>query len=152
MFAENEAVAYISAKFGTETYSGSSQQKVNKVMEQAKYVLKKKGDTKPFVIIIDEMDSVGIKTAGSGGSFQEVNAILTMIDDIKKDKLNIIVIGITNYPSLLDPALKRAGRLGRQIEVPYLTKEEITKMVKYLEKDMKNERVGAYKHEGNRTK
>jgi len=47
-----------------------------------------------------------------------------MIDEIKRNNLNIIVIGITNYPNVLDPALKRAGRLGRQIEVPYLTKNK----------------------------
>lgn len=104
------------------------------------------------MIIIDEMDSVGVKHPGSGGSSQEVNAILTMIDEIKSQELNIIVIGITNYPEVLDSALKRAGRLGRQIKVPYLTKEEIKKMVNYLEKDMKKAQSGALKYEGNRSK
>jgi ATP-dependent 26S proteasome regulatory subunit len=71
---------------------------------------------------------------------------------IKRDNLNIIVIGITNYPGMLDPALKRAGRLGRQIKVPYLTKEEITKMVNYLKKDMQKEQVGSLKSEENKPK
>jgi SpoVK/Ycf46/Vps4 family AAA+-type ATPase len=153
MFAKNESLRYIFAKFGTETFSGSAQQKVNKVMKQARNLLEKNGGSKPVVIIIDEMDSVGIKNPlMSGGSTQEVNAVLTMIDEIKHDNLNIIVIGITNYPEMLDPALKRAGRLGRQIKVPYLTKEEITKMVNYLEKDMKKEQVGSPKSEENKSK
>jgi SpoVK/Ycf46/Vps4 family AAA+-type ATPase len=152
IFAHNEALAHTFAKFGTEKYSGTSQMKVNETIEEAKGLLNRYGNSKPVVIIIDEMDSVGVKTPMSGGSTQEVNAILTMIDDIKKDNLNIIVIGITNYPEVLDPALKRAGRLGRQIDIPYLTKEEITKMVNYLEKDMKKEQVGSLKYEGNRSK
>jgi transitional endoplasmic reticulum ATPase len=152
MFAINESLGYIFAKFGTETFSGSSQQKVNKVMEQAQNLLKKNQEDKPVIVIIDEMDSVGVKDSMHGGSTQEVNAILTMIDEIKRDKLNIIVIGITNYPDVLDPALKRAGRLGRQIEIPFLTKEEITKMVNYLEKDMKKEQVGSLKSESNKLK
>ncbi|CAG8435226.1 5939_t:CDS:2 [Ambispora gerdemannii] len=139
MFAKNESLGYIFAKFGTETYTGSSQQKVNGVMEQAQSLLEQNGQDKPVVIIIDEIDSVGVKDPLSRSSTQEVNTILTMIDDIKRDNLNIIVIGITNYPGVLDPALKRTGRLGRQIKVPYLAKEEITKMVNYLEKDMKKE-------------
>ncbi|MCE8163976.1 MAG: AAA family ATPase [Candidatus Moeniiplasma glomeromycotorum] len=152
IFAINESQGYIFAKFGTETYSGSSQQKVNKVMAAARNSLEQNGSDKPIVIIIDEMDSVGVKNQMSGGSTQEVNAILTAIDDIKRDKLNIIIIGITNYPDVLDDAIKRAGRLGRQIKVSWLTKEEITKMVNYLEKDMKKPESGALKYEGNRPK
>ncbi|CAI2177481.1 407_t:CDS:2, partial [Funneliformis geosporum] len=151
MFARNESLSYINANFGFELYVGSNQVKVNKVMEHAEYLLKLKGNEKPVVIIIDEIDSIGTKSDISHSSKQEVNALLTMIDNIKSKKLNIIVIGITNYPDALDSALKRAGRLGRQIEVPYLTREEITKMVKCLESDMKKDKEGSYKHEGNKS-
>ncbi|CAJ0919119.1 490_t:CDS:10 [Entrophospora sp. SA101] len=149
-FGENEARAYIFAEFGTETYAGSAKQKMNKVFAEAEYILTMKGQDKPVVIIIDEIDSVGIKDPLSGGaSVSETNGILTMIDRIKEKGLNIIVIGITNYPNVLEPALTRTGRLGRQISIPYPTKEEINKMVNYLEKDIKKEKTGAYKYEGN---
>lgn len=152
MFGINEGLTYIFAEFGFENLAGSNQVKINKTMKEAEELLKKNGNAKPVVIIIDEIDSIGTKYEYSHSSKQEVNALLTMIDKIKQQNLNVIVIGITNYPDVLDPALKRAGRLGRQIEVPYLTKKEITKMVKTLEKTLKEEKNGSLKSEENKPK
>ncbi|CAG8588326.1 10037_t:CDS:2 [Paraglomus occultum] len=93
-------------------------------------------------MVIDELDSVGIKdlSPGNSSSRDEVDGLLKMFDEINNKKLNIIVIGITNYPEALDPALVRPGRLGRRIEVGYPTDEEIDKLMDYLEKEMKGER------------
>jgi SpoVK/Ycf46/Vps4 family AAA+-type ATPase len=124
-----------------------------KVMDEAKIALTKEKNGRPVVIVIDEIDSVAIKNpVYSPSSMDEVNGILTMIDNVKRDNQNIIFIGITNYPHVLDPALKRSGRLGRQIEIPYPTKEEVAKMFGYLEKEIKGEKKDAYKYEGNKEK
>ena len=66
---------------------------------------------------MDELDSFGMKdTSGHHQhTLQEVNGVLRMFDDIHDKNLNIVLIGITNYPALLDQALVRVGRFA---EVP----------------------------------
>jgi len=95
---------------------------------------------------------VGIKdlSAENSSSRDEVNGLLRMFDEINNNNLNIIVIGITNYPEALDPALVRPGRLGRKIEVGYPTEEEMEKLFDYLEREMKGKR--GYKFSGNQDK
>ena len=97
---------------------------------------------KPVVLVVDELDSVGIKDvrAENSSSRDEVNGLLRLFDDINSEKLNIIVIGITNYPEALDDALVRSGRFGRKIEVGYPTDEEMDKLLDFLEMEMKSER------------
>ncbi|CAG8832410.1 33618_t:CDS:2, partial [Racocetra persica] len=128
-FCENEALRYAFVKFDT-------------VEENRQKRLGIKEKIKPVVMVIDELDSVGIKdtNANNSSSRDEVNGLLTMFDDINREKLNIIVIGITNYPEALDDALVRAGRFGRKIEVGYPTDEEMDKLFDFLEKEMKSER------------
>ena len=153
MFGKNEAVAYTFADVGTKKYAGSAKIAVTKIFLQAKSILKQKGDAKPVVIIIDEIDSVGIKNPElSPASTEEVNAILTMIDEIEREKLNIVVIGITNYPEKIDDALVRSGRLGERVGVVYPTNDEMEKMVKSLEKEVSTGKFGSYKYLGNKQK
>jgi hypothetical protein len=161
-FAENEALRYASVKFDTVLWKGSSIAKQQIALSQAKNILRNeearqkrlgiKEKIKPVVIIIDELDSVGIKdlSPSNSSSRDEVNGLLRMFDEINNNKLNIIVIGITNYPEALDSALVRAGRLGRRIEVGYPTDEEMDKLMDYLEKEMKGER--GYKFVDNKDK
>lgn len=98
------------------------------------------------MIILDEIDSVGIKSFSKHDSRnEETNGILNMIDKIEREKLDIIVIGITNYPEKLEPALVRSGRLSNKIEFSFPTEEELGIMVDYLrqisEKSYKSDRV-----------
>jgi cell division protease FtsH len=72
------------------------------------------------IIFIDEIDAIGRKRSDSvGGSNQEsdqtLNALLTAMDGFHESK--IIVLGATNRPDILDPALLRPGRLDRRVEV-----------------------------------
>ncbi|CAG8708308.1 7276_t:CDS:2, partial [Cetraspora pellucida] len=131
---------------------GSSIAKQEAALKEARRILKAeenrqkrlgiKEKIKPVVTVIDELDSVGIKdtNANNSSSRDEVNGLLRLFDDINQEKLNIIVIGITNYPEALDDALVRAGRFGRKIEVGYPTDEEMDKLFDFLEKEMKSER------------
>lgn len=151
-FCENEALRYAFVKFDTVLWKGSSIAKQEAALKEARRILKVeenrqkrlgiKEKIKPVVMVIDELDSVGIKdtNASNSSSRDEVNGLLRLFDDINSEKLNIIVIGITNYPEALDDALVRAGRFGRKIEVGYPTDEEIDKLFDFLEKEMKSER------------
>ena len=76
----------------------------------------------PCIIFIDELDALG-KARGGGmmGGHEEreqtLNALLVQMDGFEPTK-GIILLGATNRPGMLDPALLRAGRFDRQISVP----------------------------------
>ncbi|HSG71767.1 MAG TPA: ATP-dependent zinc metalloprotease FtsH, partial [Planctomycetaceae bacterium] len=75
----------------------------------------------PSIIFIDELDALG-KTRGSGfpGGHDEreqtLNALLVEMDGFSSDQ-SVIVIGATNRPETLDPALMRPGRFDRNVLV-----------------------------------
>jgi cell division protease FtsH len=78
----------------------------------------------PAIVFIDELDAIGrSRTSGyagfSGGNDereQTLNQILTEMDGFDSST-NVIVIGATNRPDVLDPALLRPGRFDRRIAV-----------------------------------
>jgi cell division protease FtsH len=76
----------------------------------------------PAIIFIDELDAVGRSRGGAGalGSHDEreqtLNQILTEMDGFDSDS-NVIVLGATNRPEVLDPALLRPGRFDRRVFV-----------------------------------
>lgn len=76
-------------------------------------------DTAPSLIFIDELDSIGrVRGTGIGGGHDEreqtLNQILSEIDGFSPHE-SVIVLGATNRPDVLDPALIRPGRFDRQI-------------------------------------
>jgi cell division protease FtsH len=79
-------------------------------------------ESAPAIIFIDELDAVGRSrgAAGSIGSHDEreqtLNQILTEMDGFDSDA-NVIVLGATNRPEVLDPALLRPGRFDRRVFV-----------------------------------
>ncbi len=78
-------------------------------------------DKAPSIIFIDELDALG-KARGSGmpGGHDEreqtLNALLVEMDGFSSDK-SVIVMGATNRPETLDPALMRPGRFDRNVLV-----------------------------------
>ena len=75
----------------------------------------------PCLIFIDEIDSIGRKRGGSAvGAHEEreqsLNALLVEMDGFGGDS-GVIIVGATNRPDVLDPALLRPGRFDRQITV-----------------------------------
>jgi transitional endoplasmic reticulum ATPase len=93
---------------------GESEQQISRLFARARQVA-------PCVIFIDEMDSL-VPARGSGGSGEPqvtervVNTILAEMDGIE-DLQSVVVIGATNRPTLIDPALLRPGRLDELIYV-----------------------------------
>lgn len=78
----------------------------------------------PCIIFIDEIDAIGGKRSsgqfGGGGHDereQTLNQLLVEMDGIES-KNGIVIIGATNRPDGLDPALLRPGRLDRHVSVP----------------------------------
>lgn len=90
---------------------------------------------KACVIFIDEIDSMGKKRGSSGSAAndekdQTLNALLTEMDGFESNS-GIVVIAATNRLDILDPALLRAGRFDRHIEVSFSDiegREEILKV------------------------
>lgn len=75
----------------------------------------------PCILFIDEIDAIGrVRGAGVGGGHDEreqtLNQILSEMDGFSQNEA-VIVIGATNRPDVLDPALLRPGRFDRKVEV-----------------------------------
>jgi transitional endoplasmic reticulum ATPase len=92
---------------------GKSEEGVRKIFERARQV-------SPCVVFFDEIDSLASKRGahGNGGKVSEnvLNQLLAEMDGIE-DLSNVIVIGATNRPDILDPALLRPGRFDRIVYV-----------------------------------
>jgi transitional endoplasmic reticulum ATPase len=75
----------------------------------------------PCVLFFDELDSIAVKrgsnSGDSGGSDRVINQLLTEMDGIGAKK-NVFIIGATNRPDILDPAITRPGRLDQLIYIP----------------------------------
>lgn len=77
----------------------------------------------PTVLLIDEIDAIGDRRQFSGHNaeymVQVVNALLELLDG-SAGREGVIVVATTNHPQNIDPALKRPGRLDREviIELP----------------------------------
>jgi transitional endoplasmic reticulum ATPase len=76
----------------------------------------------PCVLFFDELDSIASARGGSSGdgggaADRVINQILTEIDGVGSKK-NVFVIGATNRPDIIDPALMRPGRLDQLVYIP----------------------------------
>ncbi|OLY82516.1 Transitional endoplasmic reticulum ATPase [Smittium mucronatum] len=93
---------------------GESEANVRDVFEKARAAA-------PCVLFFDELDSVakarGSSAGDSGGTDRVLNQILTEMDGMNAKK-NVFVIGATNRPDQIDPALLRPGRLDQLIYIP----------------------------------
>jgi cell division protease FtsH len=104
----------ISGSDFVEMFVGVGASRVRDLFKEAK-------ETAPCIVFVDELDAVGRhRGAGVGGGNDEreqtLNQLLVEMDGFSVNQ-NIIVIGATNRPDVLDPALLRPGRFDRQIVV-----------------------------------
>jgi cell division protease FtsH len=83
----------------------------------------------PAIIFIDEIDAIGQRRSGSGAAVandereQTLNQLLAEMDGFDVSQ-GIVVLGATNRPEVLDPALLRPGRFDRQVTIPLPTLAE----------------------------
>jgi SpoVK/Ycf46/Vps4 family AAA+-type ATPase len=87
------------------------------------------------VIILDEVEQLSVKTAETDIS-QLTNCMLSNLDGAEDNK-GLLVIGITNYPWVMDPALLRAGRFSKRIFVGPPSDSERELLFKHYLKDFK---------------
>lgn len=76
----------------------------------------------PCVLFFDELDSIAKARGGSAGdgggaADRVINQILTEMDGMSSKK-NVFIIGATNRPDIIDPAILRPGRLDQLIYIP----------------------------------
>ncbi|XP_072526570.1 nuclear valosin-containing protein-like isoform X2 [Salminus brasiliensis] len=92
--------------------SGESEQKLRELFEQAV-------SSAPCVLFIDEIDAITPKREVASKDMERriVAQLLTCMDDLNSLSVpaQVLVIGATNRPDALDPALRRAGRFDREI-------------------------------------
>jgi cell division protease FtsH len=104
----------ISGSDFVEMFVGVGASRVRDLFKEAK-------EAAPCIVFVDELDAVGRhRGAGVGGGNDEreqtLNQLLVEMDGFSVNQ-NIILIGATNRPDVLDPALLRPGRFDRQIVV-----------------------------------
>ena len=70
----------------------------------------------PAIIFIDEIDSIAPKREKAQGEVEKriVSQLLTLMDGLKA-RAHVIVMGATNRPNTIDPALRRFGRFDRGV-------------------------------------
>jgi len=110
----NESGAHFISIAGPEViskYYGESEQRLREVFEEAEA-------NAPAIIFIDELDSIAPRREDVSGEVERrvVAQLLTMMDGIA-DRGQVVVVGATNRPDAIDPALRRPGRFDREIEI-----------------------------------
>ena len=98
-------------------FYGESEAKLRGIFEEA-------ASRTPAIIFIDEIDAIAPKRTEVSGEVEKrvVGQLLVLMDGLKKRK-NVVVIGATNIPDSIDPALRRPGRLDREISINVPNKE-----------------------------
>ncbi|MBE2899800.1 ATPase [Methanothermobacter thermautotrophicus] len=117
----NESDAHFIAINGPEImskYVGGSEERLREFFEEAE-------DNAPSIIFIDEIDAIAPKREDVSGEVERriVAQLLTLMDGLKS-RGQVVVIGATNRPDALDPALRRPGRFDREIEIGVPDREE----------------------------
>ncbi len=86
--------------------------------ERLRDMFEKATEEAPSIIFIDELDSIAPKRDDVRGEVERrmVAQLLTLMDGMK-GRENVMVIGATNRPDAIDPALRRPGRFDREIEI-----------------------------------
>ncbi|WP_278261722.1 AAA family ATPase [Nocardia sp. AG03] len=96
-----------------DKWVGSSERAVRELFQRAR-------DSAPSLIFLDEVDALAPRrgqSSDSGVSDRVVAALLTELDGVEPLR-DVVVLGATNRPELIDPALLRPGRLERLVFVP----------------------------------
>ena len=110
----SETNANFSSISGPEIMSkfyGESEGRLREIFEQAQ-------ENAPSIIFIDELDSIAPKREEVTGEVEKrvVSQLLALMDGLQS-RGKVVVIGATNRPNALDPALRRPGRFDREIEI-----------------------------------
>jgi cell division protease FtsH len=111
--AEVPLIATSVASWNAATYLSGTLQAMNEAFSKARKAA-------PSILFIDELDGISDRSA-IGGEHREywsqiVNRLLELLQGID-EREGVVVIGATNFPNAIDPAIRRAGRLDREITI-----------------------------------
>jgi cell division protease FtsH len=117
----------VAGEAGVPFFSASASEFIEAIVgvgaSRVRDLFKQAEEAAPAIIFIDELDAIGRARGGSGGVLgghdereQTLNQILTEMDGFDP-AAGVIVLGATNRPDVLDPALLRPGRFDRRVFV-----------------------------------
>ncbi|KAG6335316.1 hypothetical protein ID866_3779 [Astraeus odoratus] len=118
----------------SSAYHGETEARLRDVFEEAR----KKS---PCIVVLDEIDALAPRREdGPGGEVEKrvVATLLTILDGMKDEsgggtEGRVVVIGTTNRPNAIDPALRRPGRFDREFEIgKYLTVAMLSALERWL--------------------
>ena len=110
--SESEANMYtINGPEIMNKYYGETEAKLRDIFKEAK-------DNSPSIVFIDEIDAIAPKREEVYGDVEKrvVAQLLALMDGLT-ERGNVIVLGATNRPDSVDPALRRPGRFDREVEI-----------------------------------
>ena len=118
----------VAGEAGVPFFSSSASEFVEAIVgigaSRVRDLFKQASEAQPAIVFIDELDAIGRSRGGNntfGGGNDEreqtLNQILTEMDGFDSTA-TVIVLGATNRPEVLDPALLRPGRFDRRVTVP----------------------------------
>ena len=92
-------------------YYGETEAKLRDIFKEAK-------ENSPSIVFIDEIDAIAPKREEAYGDVEKrvVAQLLALMDGLT-ERGNVIVLGATNRPNSVDPALRRPGRFDREMEI-----------------------------------
>ncbi len=92
-------------------YYGETEAKLREIFKEAR-------DNVPSIIFVDEIDAVAPKREDVFGDVEKrvVAQLLALMDGLS-DRGDVVVMGATNRPEGVDPALRRPGRFDREVEI-----------------------------------
>ena len=99
-------------------FVGESEEKLRQIFKEAQ-------ENAPSIIFMDEIDAIAPKREEVTGEVERrmVSQLLTLMDGLKA-RGQVIVIGATNRPNSIDPALRRPGRFDREVELGVPDRQE----------------------------
>lgn len=121
---------FINAKISDilDMYVGNTEKNLHNIFETSR-------KNSPCILFFDELEALGGRREDMTGSHQymkiAVNQLLFEMDGVESDNVNVLILGATNAPWDVDPALRRSGRFGKTVFIPepdYTSRVEILKL------------------------
>ncbi|KAJ1800436.1 hypothetical protein LPJ59_001094 [Coemansia sp. RSA 2399] len=121
-------------------YLGESERKLRAVFAQAQSKATT-DQSRASILFIDEIDALAgnrekQQQSGSEANVRVVAQLLTLMDGVEARRGRLVVIGATNLPNALDPALRRPGRFDREVLVDVPNTEARLSILRYYTREM----------------
>ncbi len=137
---------YISGPELVSKFVGESEERLREIFKEAQ-------EKAPTIIFMDEIDAIAPKREEATNEVERrmVSQLLTLMDGMGA-RGNVIVIGATNRPNAIDPALRRPGRFDREIEIDVPDRNSRKEILQIhsrnmpLTKDVKLDELAAMTH------